>query len=124
MQRPATWKVAAVGAALTGLSFIGAGTAVAALHTDVIPERVMALADEADATAGNDVEALFTDSGDAAQPNGERVRFTSGNDSDSRSTSGNDSDSRSTDGGNDAGSRSTDGGDASQPNGERLLIAR
>ena len=68
MQRPATWKVATVCSALTGLSFIGAGTAVAATHTDVIPERVMALADEADATGGNDVEARSTDNGDATQP--------------------------------------------------------
>ena len=81
MQRPATWKIAAIGAALTGLSFIGAGTAVAATHTDVIPERFMALADEADATAGNDVEAMFT----------------GGNDSDSQSTSSNDAGPRSTD---------------------------
>ena len=66
MQRPATWKVATVGAALTGLSFIGAGTAVAATSADVIPVRILGMADEADATAGNDVEALSTDDGDAS----------------------------------------------------------
>ena len=83
MQRPATWKIAAVGAALTGLSFISAGTAVAATHTDATPVRSVALAggsattdgndSDSRSTSGNNAGSRTTDSGDASQPNGERL---------------------------------------------------
>jgi hypothetical protein len=42
MNRPATWKVVTVGAALTGLGMVGAGTAAAATVPVVAPTAITA----------------------------------------------------------------------------------
>ncbi|MGB0963744.1 MAG: hypothetical protein ACPGVY_13715 [Mycobacterium sp.] len=62
MQIPATWKFATVGAALTGLSFIGAGTATA---DDIIGNNgwIVGVFGLAAANADNDLEATSTPGG-------------------------------------------------------------
>ncbi|MCH9707925.1 MAG: hypothetical protein K0U70_15485 [Actinomycetia bacterium] len=64
MHIPATWKCATVGAAVTGLSFIGAGTATA---DGIIRNNawIVGAAELTAATAGNDVEAGSTPGGAA-----------------------------------------------------------
>ncbi len=64
MQIPATWKFATVGAALTGLGFIGVGTA----NAEVIVRNngwIAGLAELTAANAGNDLEAASTAGGAA-----------------------------------------------------------
>lgn len=42
MERPATWKIITVGAALTGLGIVGAGTASAAITPTAVPAGIEA----------------------------------------------------------------------------------
>lgn len=48
MQRPATWKFLALGAAVTGLSFIGAGAALADDAVTDINRETISTADDGD----------------------------------------------------------------------------
>ena len=50
MNRPATWKVVTVGAALTGLGIVGAGTAAASTMTVPAPASIEVVTEQVPAT--------------------------------------------------------------------------
>lgn len=54
MHQPAIWKSTAIGAALSGLSFIGAGTAVASIEDTMHGNRWIVAVNDVEAKSNND----------------------------------------------------------------------